>query len=333
MAHAPLATVSPEQHLQTLRLRIDEALAALEPAGIPDSLYEPVRYVLQAPGKRVRPVLLLLTAEALGAERDAALPTALAVEVFHNFTLVHDDIMDHAPTRRGRPTVHARWDESTAILAGDFMVALSYDLLARTESPHLRPILGAYFRMVRALCEGQALDKEFEARQDVTVVDYFDMIYRKTGALIETSFELGGWIAGAGPELRATLQHLGRCVGRAFQIQDDLLDLVADDERWGKKVGGDLQEGKKTYLLLRALEAGDPEMRAWFQRVVDQRGLPADEVPEARRRMEQLGVLDDARRAVVADSEAALMDLDTLPASPAREALRFLIVRLKNRLH
>ncbi|MEZ4698738.1 MAG: polyprenyl synthetase family protein [Rhodothermales bacterium] len=333
MTQAPHAVLTPEQTIQSLRERIEAGLAALEFPATPASLYEPVRYVLQAPGKRVRPVLLLLAAEALGAERDRALPAALAVEVFHNFTLVHDDIMDNAPTRRGRPTVHARWDESTAILCGDFMVALSYDLLARVPGIELKPVLDAYFRMVRLLCEGQALDKEFETRRDVTVEEYFHMIYGKTGALIETSFELGGWIAGANDDVMSTLRSLGRHVGRAFQIQDDLLDLVAEDARWGKKVGGDLQEAKKTYLLLRTLEVARDDDRAWFLRILDQRGLPEAEIDEARSRMERLGVLDEARRAVVSHSEAALAELGVLPETPARAAIHFLIDRLQHRLH
>lgn len=333
MTQAPLAAPSPEQIAHALRELVDAGLYGLEPALDPVSLYEPVRYVLQASGKRVRPVLLLLTAEALGADRVRAMPAALAVEVFHNFTLVHDDIMDHAPTRRGRPTVHARWDESTAILCGDYLVALSYDLLARVDAPHLPALFGAYFRMVRHLCEGQALDKEFESRADVTVEEYFQMIYRKTGALIETSFELGGWIAGADADTRDALRSVGRHVGRAFQIQDDLLDLVADDARWGKIVGGDLQEAKKTYLLLRALEVAEGADRAWFRRIVDERGLPESEIGEARARMERLGVLDEARTAVVEHSEAALAGLGVLPESPARATLHHLIARLQHRLH
>ncbi|MDZ4699472.1 MAG: polyprenyl synthetase family protein [Rhodothermales bacterium] len=333
MPQASLAARSPDELAQTLRELVDAGLFGLEPALEPPSLYEPVRYVLQASGKRVRPVLLLLTAEALGADRVRALPAALAVEVFHNFTLVHDDIMDHALTRRGAATVHARWDESTAILCGDYLVALSYDLLARVDSPHLPDLFGTYFRMVRHLCEGQAMDKEFESRSDVTVEEYFQMIYRKTGALIETSFELGGWIAGADAKLREALRDLGRHVGLAFQIQDDLLDLVADDARWGKKVGGDLQEAKKTYLLLRALEVAEGDDRAWFRRIVDTPGLPEAEIGEARARMDRLGVLEEARRAVLKHSEAALAGLAVLPESSARATLHHLIARLQHRIH
>ncbi len=334
MTQAP-RTVSPsEQMVGTLRDQIHAALDQLVLEPEPALLYEPVRYVLGAGGKRIRPVVLLLTAEALGAEREQALPAALAVEVFHNFTLVHDDIMDHAPTRRGRATVHAKWDEATAILCGDYLVALSYELLARSDAPvGLRPLLDCYFRMVRLLCEGQAMDKDFETRDEVTVDAYFQMIYRKTGALIEAAFDLGGMVAGADDDTRSRLQRMGRHIGRAFQIQDDLLDLVADDSRWGKSVGGDLQEGKKTYLLLRALEVTDGDDRAWLQRIVHDKGLPAAEIGKARDLMDRYGVLEEARRAVVEHSAAALADIGMLPECHARAALHALVERLQHRLH
>jgi geranylgeranyl diphosphate synthase type II len=333
MTQAPLAVGTPEQLLRTLRDAVDDAMARLVPETRPVSLYEPVRYVLEAPGKRVRPLFFLLTAEAYGADREQVLPVALAVEVFHNFTLVHDDIMDRATTRRGRPTVHARWDEATALLCGDFLVALSYDLLVGAGSPGLPAMLTAYFRMVRALCEGQAMDKEFESRQDVTVAEYHEMIYRKTGALIELAFGLGGMAAGAPGPVLDDLHRLGRHVGLAFQVQDDLLDLVAEDERWGKPVGGDLQEGKKTYLLLRALERAGGSERAWFAGITAGHGLTSVDIPEARRRMEALGVLDDARRLVIEESQRALERLDVLPDGLPKETLRALVNRLQSRLH
>ena len=325
------------QHVSRLRAAVDEALPLLVEEREPAELYEPVRYVLEGQGKRFRPVLLLLAAEAFGTETDEALPAALAVEVFHNFTLVHDDIMDHASERRGRPTVQVRWDESTAILCGDLLMALSYDLLARlgTGAPaeRLGAILRAYYHMVARLCEGQALDKTFEARADVSVADYLRMIERKTGALLETALELGGRVAGASPHHLDALRQTGRHIGRAFQIQDDLLDLTADDVRWGKTIGGDLVEGKKTFLLLRALERAEGEEHAWFRRIVEDGGLPEGDVPEARGRMERLGVLGEAREAVARHSAAALTCLDRLPQGPAVETMRWLVERMRARIH
>lgn len=325
------------QHVERLRAEVDRALPSLVEPQVPAALYEPARYVLAGRGKRLRPVLLLLAAEAFGSKPEEALPAALAVEVFHNFTLVHDDIMDHAAERRGRPTVHVKWDEGTAILCGDFLLALSYDLLARLHervpADRLAAVLRTYYRMVVRLCEGQALDKTFETQPDVSVDDYLGMVDRKTGALLETTLELGGRVAGAGERHLGALRRAGRHVGRAFQIQDDLLDLTADDARWGKTIGGDLMEGKKTFLLLRALERAGADEHGWFRRIAEDGGLPAAEVPEARERMERLGVLEEAREAVAYHSEAALSCMDELTEGAAVETMRWLIGRMQARLH
>ena len=311
---------------------VDDALAALDLPARPAGLYAPVRYVLGGGGKRVRPALVVLAAEAWGgAEAGArALPAALAVETFHNFTLVHDDIMDHAATRRGRPTVHERWDEPTAILAGDLLMGLSYQLLGQTRGADVGRLLASFSRMVAALCEGQSLDLAFETRADVTVDDYLDMIDRKTGALLDLSLELGGLVGGADDEAVDALRRAGRLLGRAFQIQDDLLDLTADGDGWGKTIGGDLVEGKKAYLALRAVERAEGDEKRWLARALDG-GLPAHDVPEARERMARLGVLDDAVRAVADYSARGGAALDVLPAGPAADALRALAVGLATR--
>ncbi|NBC18670.1 MAG: polyprenyl synthetase family protein [Bacteroidetes bacterium] len=324
---------APESAVAALKDLVDAALAELHLPDAPEALYEPVRYVLAGQGKRLRPVFLLLAADAFGTPPASALPAALAVEVFHNFTLVHDDIMDHADTRRGRPTVHVRWDTDTAILCGDYLMALSYDLLARSEAQRLPRLMRSFSEMVTHLCEGQTLDKAFETDEAVTVEQYLHMIDRKTGALLRTVLELGGLLGSATDAQLDALRRVGASAGRAFQIQDDLLDLIADGERWGKTVGGDLIEGKKTFLLLQALERADGAERAWFARVVEDRGLSPDEIPEARERMDRLGVLDAARTAVARYSATAMSALDTLPEHPALQTLRWLIRRLQARHH
>jgi geranylgeranyl diphosphate synthase type II len=334
-----------EARVEQLRERVDAALAELELREQPALLYEPVRYVLGGGGKRLRPVLLLLTAEAFGADRDEALPAALAVEVFHNFTLVHDDVMDHATERRGQPAVHRRWDTGTALLAGDLLLARAYDLLAEVETADLRVLMRPFRRMVRRLCEGQALDKAFETRTDVSVEDYLDMIDGKTAALLGATLELGGRCGDADADEADALRRAGAALGRAFQIQDDLLDLTADPERWGKPVGGDLREGKKTFLLLRALEcsadgAADEETRALFERAAEE-GLCEEDIDEARRQMDRLGVLDDARRAVARHTGAATDELERALAEAPRDerradaagTIRWLIGRMQKRLH
>lgn len=321
------------ERVECLRALIDEKLAQLVPEAEPAALYDPVRYVLAGQGKRLRPTMLLLTAGAFGVDTERALPAALAIEVFHNFTLVHDDIMDNADARRGQATVHVRWDEATAILCGDYLMALSYDLLTQVDHPRLPQMLRTYHQMVARLCEGQALDKVFERRTDVGVEEYLHMIGCKTGALLECAFELGGLIGAASEEEMVALQTIGRKIGRGFQIQDDLLDLVADDARWGKVIGGDLIEGKKTFLLLRALERAEGDEHRWFHRVVRDGGLPAHEVPEAHERMAQLGVLDEAREAALDHVRAAKNQVDRLPQAPATDVLRWLIGQLQARLH
>ncbi|MEX0822653.1 MAG: polyprenyl synthetase family protein [Rhodothermales bacterium] len=319
--------------VQTLRDRVDAALKDLVSPNDPKTLYDPVRYILHHGGKRLRPILLLLTARAYGASEDDALPAALAVEVFHNFTLVHDDVMDHADERRGRPTVHVKWDESTAILCGDYLMGLSYDLLARSVPRKAAPLVARFQEMVVRLCEGQALDKEFESRSDVTIHEYLDMVDRKTGALLQASLELGGMLGGADGEALTVLSEVGQKTGRAFQIMDDLLDLTARDERWGKAIGGDLVEGKKTYILLRAIELSEGENRAWLFRIIEENGLTPDLLDEARERMERSGVLEEARAEVLRYSADALDDAEMLPDSHAADTLRWLLRRMQERMH
>lgn len=328
-----LMDTSNAEHVKRFAELVNESLPVLVNQKEPVELYEPVRYVLEGGGKRFRPVLLLLAAECYGADAEQALPAALAVEVFHNFTLVHDDIMDHADERRRRPTVHVKWDESTAILCGDLLMALSYDLLARLSTNRLSDILHVYYEMVAELCEGQALDKSFETRDTVSLDEYLSMIDRKTGALLRASLQMGGLIGQASDAALADLRTIGIHLGRAFQIQDDLLDLIASDERWGKTVGGDLIEGKKAFLLLSALEKAGGQEREWFQEIIAKRGLSSELVGEARERMERLGVLDHAREAVVYHTGAALQCIDELPEVPARETLRWLVCRMQERLH
>jgi geranylgeranyl diphosphate synthase type II len=315
-----------------LRETIDDALLDALRDREPDLMYDPIRYVLRGGGKRVRPVMLLLVASAYGADRDDVLPVALAVEVFHNFTLVHDDIMDAAEERRGRAAVHVKWDEGTAILAGDLMLALSYELLTQPETLDARALLSVYNAMVEKLCVGQRLDTHFETRTDVSVDDYLDMIDGKTAALLSACFQLGAIAGGAPDEHAAALAEAGRTAGRAFQIQDDLLDVTASSEHWGKAVGGDLQNGKRTYVTLKALEAAEGEEKEWFARLLDG-GIPASDVDEARERMQRLGVFDDARAAVEAYTDRAFDGLRVLPDSDASKHLHWLLEKLQARSH
>ena len=324
-------SVSHEDRVAALRSRIDDALPALVDGRSPAALYDAVEHVLRAGGKRVRPVLLLLVAESYGTSVDRAMPAALAVEVFHNFTLVHDDLMDDDDERRGRPTVHVKWDAGTAMLAGDLMMGLSYDLLGQVEGTDVEVLYSVYHPMVEHLCAGQALDASFETEASVSVEAYLDMIDRKTGALLSAAFELGGIIGGASESEREHLREAGQLVGRAFQIQDDLLDLTAREEAWGRGVGGDLVAGKKTFLTLRALERADGAEYEWFARLMTDAGLPREDVPEARERMAALGVFNDAQEAVETYTEQAYSHLESLDDTPAAETLHWLLDRMKAR--
>ncbi len=323
--------VSHEDRVSALQTRIDDALPALVEGRTPASLYDAVEHVLRAGGKRIRPVLLLLVAESYGTSVDRALPAALAVELFHNFTLVHDDLMDDDKERRGRPTVHVQWDAGTAVLAGDLMMGRSYDLLGQVEGADDEALYSVYHPMVEHLCAGQALDASFEDEETVSVEAYLDMIDRKTGALLSAAFELGGVIGGASPSEREHLRTAGQLVGRAFQIQDDLLDLTANDEAWGRGIGGDLVRGKKTFLTLRALERADGAEYDWFARLVTRGGLPRGDVSEARERMAALGVFDEAREFVSSYTEQAHEQLRHLPDAPAAETLHWLLDRMEAR--
>lgn len=327
------AVVSGAQVVETLRASIEEAMGELQLSAEPAELYDPARYILESGGKRLRPLLLLLTAQAFEVPVRVAMPGALAVEVFHNFTLVHDDIMDHADTRRGRQTVHKKWDEATAILSGDYLMAFSYELLSTLPARHLPEVLEAYHRMVRMLCEGQAMDKAFETRKDVSLNEYFGMIERKTGALIQAAFEIGGILGEASASEAEQLILLGKHMGRAFQIQDDLLDLVAENQKWGKKVGGDLIEGKKAYLLLKAIELTSGEQKNFFRSIIDKNGLPEEQIPLARMYMEECGVIEDARQAVLDHSERAIQCLHHLPEGESTNALKWLILKMQSRIH
>jgi geranylgeranyl diphosphate synthase type II len=232
--------------------------------GSMNSLFEPVRYILSNGGKRIRPVLLLLTCEAYGGIVNDALDSAIAIEILHNFTLVHDDIMDNASTRRGRDTIHKKWDVNTAILVGDELIGLSYRSLLKSNTPRIPEVVKTFTDGVIEVCEGQALDKEFELSNSITIKDYFVMIRKKTAELLKTSAVIGAIIGGAdGHELKA-VRSFAENIGLAFQIQDDLLDVTANESKFGKKIGGDIIEKKKTYLYLKALEVLDGEDRKTF---------------------------------------------------------------------
>ena len=219
----------------------------------PISLYEPLRYIMALGGKRLRPLLTLLAYSLFKNNGRKIVPVATAVEVFHNFTLLHDDIMDNAPLRRGNPTVHKKWDVNTAILSGDVMQIKVYDLLLNVEDSKLKEVLVAFNKCATEVCEGQQNDMEFELQSRVTEAQYLGMIRLKTAVLLGFSLELGALLAGATGEERKALREFGINIGIGFQLKDDLLDVYANKKKFGKMVGGDIVANKKTFLLIKAL--------------------------------------------------------------------------------
>jgi geranylgeranyl diphosphate synthase, type II len=330
---------------QTLNQYLDEIEHALQDylAGYvePRSLYDPIHYLFEGGGKRVRPLMTLLACEACGGDRAHAMPAALAIELMHNFTLLHDDIMDRSPMRRGRQTVHMRWNDNAAILSGDVMMGLAMRLVERSArmSTHPLDVMSAFSTGLIDVCDGQALDLELQTSTTATIEAYFDMITKKTARLLETSVALGAHVAGADTTIVDALRTFARNIGVAFQMQDDILDLIGSDD-FGKQPGGDIVEGKRTWLFLSSEQrvasseqrvgarhaapssvASSERYRAIIHAFNREHGLPAERVPEVRAMMEDLGVLDDARILVQRMTEDAVAHLHVLPETPARMRL------------
>ncbi|MBI6116315.1 polyprenyl synthetase family protein [Salegentibacter maritimus] len=228
----------------------------------PENLYNPMRYILGLGGKRLRPVLVLMSAEIFEANYEKALDAALAIEIFHNFSLVHDDIMDDAPLRRGKQTVHERWDINTGILSGDAMLINAYQLFENYGSETFQELAKLFSKTAMQVCEGQQYDIDFESRDDVTIEDYLKMIEYKTAVLVGASLQMGAIVANTSAVNKESVYEFGRLLGIAFQLQDDYLDAFGDPETFGKQPGGDIIENKKTFLYLKSLEAsGESEAR------------------------------------------------------------------------
>lgn len=235
-------------------------LAYLEQnTGVPEpkKLYEPIEYILNLGGKRIRPILTLMGAEIFGATAEEALPAALAVEVFHNFSLVHDDIMDDAPLRRGKETVHTKWNTNTAILSGDAMLIQAYQCFEVYDTSLFSQLVTLFSKTALEVCEGQQYDIDFEDRTDVSIEEYLKMITNKTSVLVGCAFQMGAIIAGEKKKVQTDIYEYGKLLGIAFQLQDDYLDAFGNPETFGKQVGGDIIENKKTYLYLKTKELGN----------------------------------------------------------------------------
>lgn len=302
-----------------------------QPESEPQSLYAPIRYAMEGNGKRIRPVLLLLTCDALNGPVKEALPAAAAVELMHNFTLVHDDIMDHDDTRRGRPTVHCKWDNDVALLAGDGLVALAYRSLLRAPTPNLQRIFRVFTDGIIELCEGQALDRDFEQRDDVTMAHYLEMIRKKTARLLAICTEIGALIAGATERQIRLLRKFGEYLGLAFQIQDDLLDITSSQEILGKDFGSDVKRRKRTFLFIHVMAHGARQHRENLKKLFQKSTITKSDILAAQQIFHVAGAIAAAEAALRDHLQKALHCLAQLEPAVATAALRELVEMILKR--
>jgi len=294
--------------------KVEKKIAETVHLDEPKQLYEPLKYIMTGGGKRIRPVLTMISTAAFAADPNAAINSAVAIELLHNFTLVHDDIMDQSPMRRGKPTVHSKWDEPVAILLGDVMVGWGYSLLPKSsDHPRADQIRDEFTKGLIEVCEGQAYDMQYNEKKDITLVDYFTMIEKKTAKLLETCGVIGSHIAEAPDEEVEIIRKFCYNLGIGFQIQDDLLDIVADQSKLGKKIGLDLLEGKKTFLILTLKNrAKSPEALILLEEFFVNNGLPESKISKMASMMNEHGVFKIAREKSNNFFEAAKNELHKL---------------------
>jgi geranylgeranyl diphosphate synthase type II len=298
--------------------------------GQPASLYDPAQYILALGGKRVRPVLCLMGNELFDTIIPDAWQVATAIELFHNFTLIHDDIMDKAPLRRGMETVHQRYGESTALLAGDVTLVVAYEYLNRIGTTHLHSILRIFSKTAMEVCEGQQIDMDFEKAGQVGFDAYINMITLKTSVLLAASLQMGAVLGGAGQGNQQHLYDFGKNLGIAFQVQDDYLDAFGDPEKFGKQVGGDILANKKTFLMIHALEAGTPAQVAQLQELLQSN--PPDKIQQVLNIYRACGIDTWARDLKAHYLQKAYDHLEAIAVvsarkTPLKELAQFLVAR------
>lgn len=318
-----------------IRDKVNEFISTLEYERTPEKIYYPITYTLQQGGKRVRPVILLMAYNLYKEEIENALYPAVAMEVYHNYTLIHDDVMDKADIRRGLPTVWTKWGENQAILSGDTMFVLAYEFMANVPDDKLRAAMALFTEMAKEIGEGQQFDMEFETRNDVTEAEYINMIRLKTSVLIANCMKLGAMLAGASKEDANNLYSYGETVGLAFQLQDDLLDVYGDPKLFGKKIGGDICCNKKTFLLIKAMELASPEQRKEIEKRMAQDTFDADEkIAYFTSLYNELGVKEICEERIAALFNDCDRYIDAVSVSDERkQAIRNFADSLLNRIH
>jgi geranylgeranyl diphosphate synthase, type II len=283
----------------------------------PASLYEPADYFLSMGGKRVRPVLCLMANELFNEMNPDAWEVATAIELFHNFTLIHDDIMDKAPLRRGMQTVHEKYGSSVALLSGDVMLVVAYDYLNKVEPHYLQKLVKVFNKIAKEVCEGQQLDMDFEKRETVTMDEYLKMIELKTSVLLAGSLQMGGILGGAGDGNQDHLYEFGKNLGLAFQVQDDYLDAFGDPQKFGKQVGGDILSNKKTFLLIRAMEVANKEELTEIKELLSSN--PTDKVARMLSLFKSCGIDAWAKELKEKYLQASLKHLEDIAVISARK--------------
>ncbi|WP_339337018.1 MULTISPECIES: polyprenyl synthetase family protein [unclassified Croceitalea] len=286
----------------------------------PKNLYEPVSYILGLGGKRLRPVLTLLATDLFGGNYKDALDAAMAIEVFHNFSLVHDDIMDDAPLRRGKTTVHEKWDVNTGILSGDAMLINSYQFFENYTQVKFKELVQLFSKTAIEVCEGQQYDVDFETRDDVTIPEYLKMIEYKTAVLVATAMKMGAIIAGSSKENQELIYGFGKNLGIAFQLQDDYLDAFGDPKTFGKQIGGDIIENKKTFLYLRALELGGSKEKETLLHLYSIEPTdPAEKIEAIKSVFKQSGSVDETEKEIENYTQRAFANLEKINLPKARK--------------
>jgi geranylgeranyl diphosphate synthase type II len=304
---------------QILNKGIEEQQSSLHNA-VPKEMYEPMSYIIGLGGKRVRPLLTLVGCDIFDANPNDAIQAALSVELFHNFSLIHDDILDNAPLRRGNTTVHEKWNHNIALLSGDGMLVKAFDILAKSNPKHVSHLLSLFSKTGLEVCEGQQLDMNFETQEKVSVENYIHMITYKTAVLLGCSLQMGAICANASNENQKHLYEFGKHVGIAFQILDDVLDVYADDEKFGKQVGGDIISNKKTFMLLDAFELANEAQTKELNHLLYSKEISnSEKVKQVTEIYNILGVKELAIKEANKHTDIALKHLDELAANTTKK--------------
>lgn len=302
--------------------------------GTPKGLYDPAEYIMNLGGKRFRPILTLLGYQLFQDDMEKALPIAYALEIFHNFSLVHDDIMDEADIRRGFPTVHTKWDVNTGILSGDLMLVKAYEYIGRFEdSAKIPRLLQVFCRVAREVCEGQQMDVDFESREDVTIEEYIQMIALKTSVLLATCLEMGAIAAGAKDQAVQHCYEVGRNIGIAFQLQDDILDTFGESQKVGKRIGGDIVQNKKTFLILKALELANNDHKTELQHLMTTPTINAEaKIERVKEILNVYNIQEHAQAKKAHFRQLAFDNLEALEVSEGKKApIRTIMEQLVSR--